>query len=307
LVVSMTKFVLGVNNCWAVKRYAMPREWIEITATKLDVKVVQFSFDLLDPRTKQEARDAMIWETLNAAREYGITIHSAFTGLAAYSFNLLMHPDPGMREDALDWYEAAIEAASKLNVVAVGGHVAAMTWGDYEDPKRRELMISVLLDELRYLSKLAKASGLRMLLWEPMPVAREPPSTISEAKELLRLVNEGAHAPVKLCIDVGHACSPWATRKEDLDPYAWLRELGSESPCVHIQQTDGKADRHWPFTEEYNKVGIIKPDKVLEALEESGSKENYLFLEIIHPFEYREDKVLEELKVSVDYWKEYVG
>ncbi len=302
----MAKFILGINNCWAVKRFVEPREWIEITATKLELKYVQFSFDLLDPRVKREVRDQIIAETLDVAREYGIVIHSAFTGLAAYSFNLLMHPNPGMRADALDWYEKAIDMASLMNVEAVGGHVAALSWKDYKNEERKKYLINSLIESLQYLSYVAKYKNLKMLLWEPMPVAREPPATIEEAKTLLKLVNEKAAIPIKLCIDLGHACNPWATKKEDLDPYQWLRELGKDSPCLHIQQTDGKADRHWPFTEEYNKIGIIKPDKVLEALEESGSKENYLFLEIIHPFEYREDKVIEELVESVKYWKEYI-
>jgi len=302
----MVKLTLGINNCWAVKRYVSPREWIEITASELELNVVQFSFDLLDPRTKPAARDSMIWEILDSAREYGVVIHSAFTGLAAYSFNLLMHPDPGIRADALDWYESAIEVASRLNVEGVGGHVAAMTWKDYKDEERRKYLIKVLIENLKYLSKVAKAKNVKMLLWEPMPVAREPPATIDEAKELLKLANEDSYVPIKLCIDVGHACNPWASDKKDLDPYEWLRELGSESPCIHVQQTDGKADRHWPFTEEYNKIGIIRPEKLIEALEGSGSKENYLFLEIIHPFEYREDKVIEDLKASVKYWKEFI-
>jgi len=302
----MVKLILGVNNCWAVKRYVTPQEWIEITASELELKVVQFSFDLLDPRTKPTVRDAIIWETLDVAREYGIVIQSAFTGLAAYSFNLLMHPDPGVRADALDWYESAIDMASKLNVEGVGGHVAAMTWKDYKDEKRKRYLINVLLENLKYLSKVAKNKNISMLLWEPMPVAREPPATITEAKELLRLANEGSYVPIKLCIDVGHVCNPWTTEKRDLDPYEWLKELGKESPCIHVQQTDGKADRHWPFTDEYNKVGIIRPKELIKALEESGSDKNFLFLEIIHPFEYREDKVIEDLKISVRYWKEFI-
>lgn len=303
----MTKLILGVNNCWAVKRFVKPEEWIEITATRFDLKVVQFSFDLLDPRTKLDVRDAIIAEILDVAREYGVEIHSAFTGLAAYSFNLLMHPHPGLRADALDWYEKAIDMASKMNVVAVGGHVAAMTWSDYKDEKRRNLLISYLVESLKYLSIVAKSKGLRIFLWEPMPIVREPPCTIVEAKKLLEEVNKGNKGvPVKYCIDLGHACCPWVKDKESLNPYKWLEELGKDSPCIHIQQTDGKADRHWPFTEEYNKVGIIKPEKVIEALEKSGSKENYLFLEIIHPFEYKEDKVIEEIEISVKYWKEYL-
>ncbi len=40
---------MGLNNTWAVKRFAEPEVWAEIAATKMDVDLIQFSFDLLDP------------------------------------------------------------------------------------------------------------------------------------------------------------------------------------------------------------------------------------------------------------------
>lgn len=303
----MVRAMLGINNCLAVKRWPEPRAWAEIIASELGLKYVQFSYDLLDPRTKDPALSYMISEIREACKDYGLEIHSTFTGLAAYSFNLLMHPNSLMRYDALDWYVNAIRIASELNAIATGGHVAALSWRDYLNEQRRHRLICDLLESLRMLSSVAKVYGLKMLLWEPMPVIREPPCTISEAKELLKKVNKGAEVPIKLCIDLGHACAWKVESNRDLDPYSWLEELGSESPVIHIQQTDGKADRHWPFIKEYNKIGIIRPDKVLEALDKSDTKEVLLALEIIHPFEAKEDKVLADLKESVKYWKEYLG
>ena len=295
---------MGINNCFAVKRWPEPRAWAEIISSELELKHVQFSYDLLDPRTKEPTLSYMISEIKEACKEYGLELHSTFTGLAAYSFNLLMHPNPLMRYDAMDWYVSAIRVASELGAKATGGHVAAMSWRDYLDEARRRRLIEGLLESLRALSFVAKVYGLEMLLWEPMPVVREPPCTISEAKRLLKEVNEGASVPIKLCIDLGHACAWKVESRRDLDPYAWLEELGAESPVLHVQQTDGKADRHWPFTEEYNKVGIIRPDKVLEALDRSGARQVLLALEIIHPFEAREERVLEDLKESVRFWKQ---
>jgi len=40
-----------------------------------------------------------------------------------------------------------------------------------------------------------------------MPVARELSSTLSQAEELLAELNEVASIPVRLCVDVGHACA----------------------------------------------------------------------------------------------------
>jgi len=300
------RFILGVNNCWAVKRHTEPEEWVEITATEFDVDHVQFSFDILDPRTEKSALDQIVSETLDYCMEYGVKIHSCFTGLAAYSYNLLLHPNFALRRDAVDWYEKALDLAAKLKSEAVGGHIGAFSVKDFGSEKRRSFLTSSLIETLKHLSALGKNLGLKSLLWEPMPISREPPSAIEEAKNLLSEANEGSSIPIKLCIDVGHACHPRAESPKDLDPYLWLKELGSDSPCIHLQQTDGKADRHWPFTEKYNKIGIIKGEKLISALEESGAEETYLFLEIIHPFEYLEEQVIKEIKESIQYWKSYV-
>ena len=57
----MAKIKLGINNCFAIKRWAEPEEWIEIIKKELGLNIVQFSFDLLDPNTTEPAR------TINAA------------------------------------------------------------------------------------------------------------------------------------------------------------------------------------------------------------------------------------------------
>jgi len=301
----LTIFHLGMNNCFAVKRWPMPGDWAKICSKDLGVDIVQFSFDLMDPRTIEPALSGMIAESVDALHETGLTIHSTFTGLAAYSFNLLTHPNLGMRMDALDWYAHAIKVTKRLGVKITGGHVAAQSYPDFTNIDRQRYLENVLVENLQYLSSLAAQEDLEMLLWEPMPLLREPPCTIMDSKILLKRVNEKSKIPIRLAIDTGHQCTV-GVEGRDNDVYAWLRELASESPVIHVQQTDGKGDRHWPFTEEYNKIGKIKPDKVINAIDETKAKEIYLMLEIIHPFEAEEGKILEDLKASVNYWKEYV-
>lgn len=303
----MVEPILGVNNCWAVKRWIEPEVWVEIVASKLDLRYVQFSYDLLDPRSSPQALDDIVYRTIDACRSYGVVIQSCFTGLAAYSFNLLSHPYMSMRMDGYDWYVKAIELASRFKAEAVGGHVGAMSVRDYRDRGRRSYIESILIDSLRSLSYRALDLGLKSILVEPMPVPREIPSTISEAEYLMAEVSRDPKASVKLCIDLGHACNPEAPTPEDRDPYEWVRRLAKYTPCIHVQQTDGRADRHWPFIEEYNRVGIIQPSKLISALDEGGAGRVYLFLEVIHPFEYPDDRVLEELRESSRYWREYVG
>ncbi|MGC9071954.1 MAG: sugar phosphate isomerase/epimerase family protein [Acidilobus sp.] len=298
----MAKVVFGTNLSWAVKRWPLPSEWANII-TSLDVHVLQFSFDLFDPRGSPEASEHMASLISEAVKEYGVSVHSTFTGLAAYSFNMLAHPDPILRADSLEWYTKALDFTSLLGVKAFGGHIAAMSVSDYRDQARRSVLERVLLDTVNSLRPYAARKGVEAILWEPMPVSREPPWTMAEAERFLKEANRGPGAAVKLNIDVGHTCT---LSGREADPYEWVHRYAPESPAIHVQQTDGKADRHWPFTEEYNSRGIIRADRLLEAIDSSGAGEVYLFLEYIPAFELSDDKVLEELRQSVNYWRQYV-
>ncbi len=301
----MVKINLGMMNCFAVKRWPESEVWCKIIGKDLNLRYAQFSFDLLDPRTIEPAKTIMCKEIIKGCKKYNIHLTSAFTGLASYSFNLLLHPEFGMRMDALNWYEEAVKTGALMEADGVGGHIGALSMRDFENTTKKEYLMDSLMEALVHLSFLGKQKGLKFLLWEPMPVPREAPCTIDEAKRLYELANRNTQIPIKFCLDLGHQCT-YSIRGKDRDTYAWLKELAPFSPVIHIQQTDGKMDRHWPFTKEYNKVGIIDPPRIIEAIEDSGAKETTLLFEIIHAPETNENKVLEDLKESVEYWRKYL-
>ena len=90
----------------------------------------------------------------------------------------------------------------------------------------------------------------------------------------------------------------------DSDAYEWLKDLGNISPVIHMQQTDGKGSRHWPFTEEYNKLGMIIPEKVFKTIEDSGAKKTIIVFEFFYSAHAIPDEgALDNLKVSIEYWK----
>ena len=64
----MTKFTLGINNCFAVKRWPEPDAWTKIVASDLELSGVQFSYDLLDPRTCAPALMEVVDEIRDALK-----------------------------------------------------------------------------------------------------------------------------------------------------------------------------------------------------------------------------------------------
>jgi sugar phosphate isomerase/epimerase len=291
---------LGINTCFAVKRWPRPEDWAPIVRDRLDLTLVEHSFDLVEPDDDAHLA-ASASAVAEAAQRHGLTVHSTFTGLAAYSANLLLHPEPAARAAALAWFRRAIIFTAAVGGVATGGHVGAFSVADWHDPKRREDRWTGLKAALRELSRDAAAAGLKYVLVENLAAAREP-STRAMVRELLSPA-EHDHAAVGLCLDVGHMCVA-GTSGDERDPYVWLREFGPSTPEVQLQQSDADGDHHWPFTPERNREGRIDADRVIDALGEGGTQQCTLILEVIPAFEQEDDAVLDDLARSVDYWRE---
>jgi D-erythrulose 1-phosphate 3-epimerase len=292
---------LGINTCFAVKRWPRPEDWAPVVRDRLGLEVVQHSLDLdesppawLDP-VAAGARVRTI------AGRHGLLLHSTFTGLAAYSRNLLLHPEAPARAAAVAAFGDAIRLTAAMGGVATGGHVGAFAVGDWTDPGRRATRWRDLQSLLASLAAEAGAAGLEYLMVENLAAAREP-STMAMIRDLLT-GGDDASVPIRLCLDVGHMCAP-GTSGDDRDPYAWLRRLGRAAPVVQLQQSDAAGDHHWPFTAERNAAGRIDADRVLAALGEGGADESVLVLEVIPPFEQDDAAVIDDLAESVAYWRE---
>lgn len=288
---------LGINTCFAVKRWPHPADWAPIIRDRLGLRLVQHSLDLVDPAMD----DAEAGELAAALDTHRLTLHSTFTGLAAYSANLLLDPDPGRRDRSEGWFERVVRWTAVAGGRGTGGHVGAFSVPDWQDPDRRAAGWGDLRARLGRLSGVAAAAGLDWLVVENLAAAREP-STMAMIGELLQPGDEG-HVPIRLCLDIGHMCVPGSGDK-DRDPYAWLRGFGRQAALVQLQQSDAEGDHHWPFTPERNARGRIDADRVIEALADAGVTQMDLILEVIPPFEQDDAEVLDDLAASVDYWQE---
>ena len=300
----MSEIHLGINNCFAIGRFPEPEQWLGVVADELGLSHVQFCYDLLDPVIiEEEVFRRKCASIKRLADERGVVIDTGSTGEVPHKFNALLDPDPGLRGCYLRWYEKMVRAGRFLGVEGSGVYMGTLSRKDQGDPERRRALTEVLLEEIAYLTFVAREEGQKYFLWEPMSIPREIPCTIDETKAVLDRVNERSHVPVRLCLDVGHGYigSP---DPRDRDPYAWLRELGHLSPAIHMQQTDGKGSRHWPFTEEYNRMGVIVPEKVFETIEKSGIPKTIIVFEFFFSAHtIPEEGALDNLKRSVEFWQ----
>jgi sugar phosphate isomerase/epimerase len=300
----MAEILLGVNNCFAIGRYPEPQAWLGIVKNELDLEHVQFSYDLLDPVIVDD--DVFVRKSLEIkklADAMGVSIDTAVTGEVVHKFNCLLEPDPEIRSCYMRWFERMVRGAALLGAEGSGVYLGTLSQRDHENHERRAHLIEQLLQEITHLTSVARESSQQYFLWEPMSIPREVPCTIDETKHMIERANEHAHVPVRLCLDVGHGYIRSGDPR-DSDAYAWIRELGHLSPVVHMQQTDGKGSRHWPFTEEYNRIGVIEPERIFSAIEDTGIEKTIIIFEFFYSAHAIPDEsAVDNLKKSVEYWQ----
>ena len=142
----------GINLSFAPKRWPEPEAWARIVREDMHLDLVQFSFDLLDPWWPDPPRLDQAERVRRAAESFGITIHSAQIGIAKYTFNGLLHPDPALRAVAVEWWERAIEVTAALGAGAVGGPLGALTASSAAAAGERERIHEQVLDAVEHLS-----------------------------------------------------------------------------------------------------------------------------------------------------------
>jgi sugar phosphate isomerase/epimerase len=294
----MTKFKLGTNLGFAGNRFTEPEEWARIAREELDVDYIQFSADVMDPLWPEEYVREYLERTRACLQKYALTVDSMFTGYFSRR-HLLLHPDEGARRMWFEWYKAYIRSAVEVGAQSVGSHFGTLTVRDTLDESRYAARVREAVRLWQELSVYAKQEGLSFLFFETMSIQREMADTIEGAIALHADLNEGSAIPIRMCLDVGHAPHP-----SQRDPYLWMEKLGSRAAFVHLQQTEANHSRHWPFTAEYNAMGMIDAERTLAALERSGATELTLHFEVAHRESYEQEKrVIPELKESVRYWR----
>ena len=285
----------GVNLSFCVKRWATPALWAPLVRDELGLDLVQFSYDLVDPTWPDALLEDLATDIRAACAQNGIAIHSAFIGLAHYTFNQMLHPDPRVRDVAEAWLARAYRFAALAGITRVGGplgaiasrpdgeEAASIPAADYDD----------LIARMLRLGAAAASHGMTELYVEPTPMRREWPWTIAQARRMAADV-AGSAVPWKFCLDWGHGT--YAPRYGDQPGRmeGWYRELSPHIGAIHLQQTDFRFDRHWDFTV----AGAVDPFEAAALQRKARLAACPVFLEVFYPFEFDDAAVLAAMKAS---------
>ncbi len=288
----MTEFALVANNGYSVQDNPEPEAWVR-PMVAAGLHHLEFFSDHLEPVIFENVirkKSRLLRDTLKAIESHNIKIVSVTTGKISYLLNVLAHPYDDARTEGIRWCERLVDLAVALGAPCIGGHFDYISETDAnhrtDEAKKRAM------DGMVQVADYAAKQGLKSILLEQMHGPRLLPYTVREAREMLQDLNRRAALPFYLMADTGHMMhvSPDDPNHtdEDKDPYHWLAQQYLNPPepdeliLVHAQQTDRRASRHWPFTDRYDNAGLISPEKIVGALQESRVKKAYLSFEILY-------------------------
>ena len=291
---------LGINLGFALKRWPEPERWASIVRDDLGLELVQFTYDLLDPWWPERERGAMAERVRRAASNAGITMHSAQLGIAWYTYNGLLHPDPAGRQIAREWWRRAAYTAAEIGAPAMGGPLGALSAADAANPTIRAQRYAVMLDETVTASQAAAEAGLQALLIEPTPLPREIPHTIAEAQRLVADLHGRTVVPVQWVLDVGHALFR-PLYGDDVDLTAWLDALRDDVGLLHLQNHDYHSDAHWGWPDDR---GIYDVTSFVGAVHQADLGGVPVVIELFFPFEMPDDAVLARVQSTVRHCRE---
>jgi len=314
---------IGINGAFLTRRWERPHNWMRITA-ELGYPYHEFCADVLDPFFSGDASYQR--ETAQAVREaasaHGVIVWDIYTGVATHRFHGLSHSNPTVRERMACWIRQCMQTAVAMGTGRIGGHWDAIPTEYLEDDQAVARIEGRTISQFRALATEARKLGLQAIYNEQMYIPSERPWTIHGATRFLKAANaDRSGVPIYLTIDTGHqAGMHYGASGDDLSYTAWLRALAPFCEVIHLQQTTPDASHHWPFTPDYNRLGHVRMERVMEAIAEGFQSvdshslsstiqpvtQQILVAEIIPGSTTTEAQVLKDLETTRDHLRQFV-
>ncbi len=297
---------LSLNTNPLVNRFADIDDLVDTVARDLRVRDLQLTHEFINPSWPAPVIQRLTRQAQRAMSRTGVRITSGMTGPYG-RLNHFGHPDADVRRYYVDWFKTFADIIGNLGGSSVGTQFAIFTYSDFDDAARREDLIRIAIDCWAEVAEHAKSAGLSFVFWEPMSIGREFGETIDAAMALQdRLTGAEMAVPMWMMADIDHG-DVTSANAADYDPYAWARAVPRVSPIIHIKQSLMDKGGHRPFTAEFNAVGRIHREPLLEAIAEGGGTDNEICLELSFKEREPDDRqVISKIAESVAFWAPYI-
>jgi D-erythrulose 1-phosphate 3-epimerase len=297
---------LSLNTNPLVNRFADVDDLCDTIAGKIKAGYIQLVPELLNPSWPANVITTRERQFRAAFQRNSMRATSVMTSTFS-RLNHMGHPDAGVRRHYVRWFKTLADITASVGAESMGSQFAIFTQADYNDIKRREELIDIVIDCWRDVAEHAKAAGLKFLFWEPMSVGREFGHTIAECRAFdKRLAAAGMAVPFRMIVDIDHG-DVTSSNPDDTDPYAWAAAFPVQSPIIHVKQSSMNKGGHWPFTAQHNKDGRIQPQKLINTITAAGGTDTEICMELsFREREPTDSNVVEMIRESVAYWATHI-
>ena len=297
---------LSLNVNPLINRFADADDLCDTLAERIRIGHIQLTPEFISPSWPAATIMKRQRQFQRALERNGIEATSMMT--STYTrLNHMGHPDPDVRRYYVDWFKTLADISGALGATGMGSQFAIFTQKDYNDQKRREELIGIVIECWREVAIHAKAAGLSYVFWEPMSVGREFGHTIAECRSFnQRLEAADLAIPFRMIVDIDHG-DVTSSNPDDVDPYAWAAAFPVESPIIHVKQSSMNKGGHWPFTAQHNKDGRIQPEKLIDTVKRAGGTDTEICMELsFREREPADSNVVEMIRESVAYWEPHI-
>ncbi len=216
------KIILGMDNCFAAKRWIRPAEWMKMIRS-LGIFYVEASADTECDPLYMGAEFTKDWieDVKKCGAELGVAVKNVYSGHGTYVTSGITHYDERVIARFRDqWMKKQMDTAQALGA-GFGFFAHGFEELLLQDDALYEAKLGKLYDTLAELASYARQIGMRYAGVEQMYSPHQPPWTIEGAARLLREVYRCSGAPFYITADLGHMNGQQYFAKPD---EAYIRE-----------------------------------------------------------------------------------
>lgn len=196
---------LGIDNCFASKRWTKPESWCALVA-ELGLRYIEASADTeCDPLYMGSEYTAdWIQDVRCACEKHGVQIANLYSGHGTYATLGLSHWDERVRERFREqWIKPQIDTAAAFGA-GIGFFAHAFDETVLQEREQYEQALNLLCRDLADIAAYAASRGIAGAGVEQMYSPHQPPWTIESTQALLRRIYALRNAPFYVTLDVGH-------------------------------------------------------------------------------------------------------
>lgn len=253
---------LGIDNCFAIKRWTEPDDWGRVVK-ELGLKYVEAVPDLeCEPMlTTDDYRKDWIDKTNRMRDELGVQVVMFYSNDSTYDSIGFSHPDERVRRCFVDqWFGKFTDMAAAIGS-DIGYYVQATPENLLYSPDGRKEAYEHAKQCMIDVNRMAGEKGIKHVVLEQMYTPHQPPFSIQGMEDLMKEITARSEYPFYFTEDVGHHCPLYirpdrkkiesAVERYNQDGFisAWLGSLEALDIFTESAKTGKLSDASWEALE----------------------------------------------------------